>query len=50
MNKRAAKTFSRFWSDGTEHEAFSVIPDLGRADRKRLLSFPRASREIDMDL
>jgi len=46
----AAKAFSRFWPAETENEALSVIPDLGRADRKRLLSFLSASREIDIDL
>jgi hypothetical protein len=46
----AAKTFSRFWPDGTEDEALSLLPDLGRAKRKQLLAFLRAAREVDIDL
>jgi len=48
---QAAKSFSRFWPDGTEDKVLSIIPGLDRADnRKRLLSFLRASREIDIEL
>jgi len=41
----AAKAFHRLWPEGTEDEALSVIPGLGRTDRKLPLSFLRASFE-----
>ncbi|MCI0393088.1 MAG: hypothetical protein MOB07_30520 [Acidobacteria bacterium] len=46
----AAQNFSRFWPDGTEDDALSLLPDLGRAERKQVLSFLRAAREVDVDL
>lgn len=46
----AAKNFARVWPDGAEDDALSLLPDLGRAERKQLLSFLRAAREIDVDL
>ena len=46
----AAKTFSRFWPDGSENEAVSILPDLDRGEKRRLIGFLRAAREINLDL
>lgn len=46
----AAQNFSKFWPDGSEDEALSILPDLDRNEKKRLIAFLRAARDIEIYL
>jgi hypothetical protein len=45
----AAQNFCRFWPTGTESDAISLLRDIGTGERKGLLAFLRAARELGID-
>jgi hypothetical protein len=46
----AAYNFAKFWPEGSDDEALSLLPELDRSERRRVAAFLRAAREVDVEL
>jgi len=46
----AVRHFRRVWPDGTDETVANVMPSLDRTDRRRLMAFLRAARDLDIEL
>jgi hypothetical protein len=46
----AVRNFRRAWPDGTDETVANIMPSLDRTDRRRLMAFLRAARDLDIEL
>jgi hypothetical protein len=46
----AVRNFRRVWPDGTDETVTNIMPSLDRTDRRRLMAFLRAARDLDIGL
>jgi len=46
----AVRHFRRVWPDGTDETVANIMPSLDRTDRRRLIAFLRACRDLDIDV
>jgi len=46
----AVRNFRRVWPDGTDETVANIMPSLDRTDRRRLMEFLRAARDLDIEL
>src|SRR5262249_20811986 len=46
----AVRHFRRVWPEGTDDTVANIMPSLDRTDRRRLIAFLRACRDLDIEV
>jgi hypothetical protein len=46
----SVRRFRRVWPEGTDDTVANIMPSLDRTDRRRLMAFLRAARDLDIEL